>query len=282
MFDCALILEGGGMRGVYTAGILDYFLEQGLEFSSVYGVSAGALNGANFVSRQHGRSIRTFTEYLDDERYSGARYLFKNGDWFNIDFVYNEIPNKLDVVDWDTFAASKTKFYAVLSNVVTGKAEYHRVTDLRKQMDTVRRSASLPLLSTIVNINGKKYLDGGICDSIPLYRSIQDGNRKNVVILTQHRGFEKQPVSNMGLVKLRYRRYPKFVRANRYRHLMYNNQTKYVYQKEKDGQAFVIQPKEPVNIDRLEKDTEKLWRLYRAGYNDAKENFDRLMKYLGE
>lgn len=282
MFDCALILEGGGMRGVYTAGILDYFLEQGLEFSSVYGVSAGALNGANFVSRQHGRSIRTFTEYLDDERYSGARYLFKNGDWFNIDFVYNEIPNKLDVVDWDTFAASKTKFYAVLSNLVTGKAEYHRVTDLRKQMDTVRRSASLPLLSTIVNINGKKYLDGGICDSIPLYKSIQDGNRKNVVILTQHRGFEKQPVSTMGLVKLRYRRYQKFVRANRYRHLMYNNQTKYVYQKEKDGQAFVIQPKEPVNIDRLEKDTEKLWRLYRAGYNDAKENFDRLMKYLGE
>ena len=282
MFDCALILEGGGMRGVYTAGILDYFLEQGLEFSSVYGVSAGALNGANFVSRQHGRSIRTFTEYLDDERYSGARYLFKNGDWFNIDFVYNEIPNKLDVMDWDTFAASKTKFYAVLSNLVTGKAEYHRVTDLRKQMDTVRRSASLPLLSTIVNINGKKYLDGGICDSIPLYKSIQDGNRKNVVILTQHRGFEKQPVSTMGLVKLRYRRYSKFVRANRYRHLMYNNQTKYVYQKEKDGQAFVIQPKEPVNIDRLEKDTEKLWRLYRAGYNDAKENFDRLMKYLGE
>lgn len=282
MFDCALILEGGGMRGVYTAGILDYFLEQGLEFSSVYGVSAGALNGANFVSRQRGRSIRTFTEYLDDERYSGARYLLKNGDWFNIDFVYNEIPNKLDVVDWDTFAASKTKFYAVLSNVVTGKAEYHRVTDLRKQMDTVRRSASLPLLSTNVNINGKKYLDGGICDSIPLYRSIQDGNRKNVVILTQHRGFEKQPVSTMGLVKLRYRRYPKFVRANRYRHLMYNNQTKYVYRKEKDGQAFVIQPKEPVNIDRLEKDTEKLWRLYRAGYNDAKENFDRLMKYLGE
>lgn len=282
MFDCALILEGGGMRGVYTAGILDYFLEQGLEFSSVYGVSAGALNGANFVSRQHGRSIRTFTEYLDDERYSGAKYLFKNGDWFNIDFVYGEIPNKLDVVDWDTFAASTTKFYAVLSNVVTGKAEYHHVTDLRKQMDTVRRSASLPLLSTIVNINGKKYLDGGICDSIPLYKSIQDGNHKNVVILTQHRGFEKQPASAMGLVKLRYRKYPKFVRANRYRHLMYNNQTKYVYQKEKEGQAFVIQPKEPVNIDRLEKNTEKLWRLYRAGYNDGKESFERMMKYLDD
>lgn len=280
MFDCGLILEGGGMRGVYTAGVLDYFMDKGAEFSSVYGVSAGALNGANFVSRQRGRSIRTFTQYMGDERYSGPKYLVKTGDWFNIDFVYGEIPNKLDAVDWDTFAASKVKYYAVLSNLVTGKAEYHRVTDLKKQMDVVRASASLPLLSSIVKINGKKYLDGGICDSIPLEKSISDGNSKNVVILTQHRGFEKQPASGMNLIRLMYRRYPRFVAANRYRHLMYNNQTKYVLRKEREGQAFVIRPRHPVHIDRLEKDTAKLWRLYRTGYEDGRAHYEDMIRYL--
>lgn len=278
----ALILEGGGMRGTYTAGVLDYLMEKGIDFGSVYGVSAGALNGANFKSKQTGRGLRTFTNYQKDERYAGPQHLLKTGDWFNVDFSYNTIPNELDPADYDTFAASQINLYSVVSNVETGKAEYLLLKDLRikEDMDGLRASASLPILSNMVEINGKKYLDGGCCDSIPLEKSIADGHKKNLVILTQHRGFVKKRSANRYPSRVMYHKYPNFVKAMDDRHNMYNRQLEYLYKQEKLGGAFIIQPKNKVEISRLEKNAAKLIELYHLGKEDAKASYSALLEYL--
>lgn len=275
-----LVLEGGGMRGSYTAGVLDYFTEKSLEFSSVYGVSAGALMGASFVCGQKERGFRTLTGYIGNKDYSGLHHYIKTGDFYNIDFAYNKIPNELDPADYDAFSSSPMNFYSVISNIKTGKAEYYHITDLKKEMDRLRASASLPLLSNPVVLNGQKYLDGGISDSIPLERSIHDGNEKHVVILTQHRGFVKKPSSNKHLTRFFYRKYPNFIGEMENRHNMYNAQTKFVYEKEKEGSVFVIQPEKPVEIARLEKDKTKLKRLYDTGYRQAEKMYTSLIKFL--
>lgn len=282
MNKSALVLEGGGMRGAYTAGVLDYLMEKGVSFDSIYGVSAGALTGANFKAGQVGRGLRTFAAYLHDERYAGPQHLLKTGDWFNIDFSYNKIPNELDPADYDTFNASPVNFYSVVSNVETGKAEYIRITDLKQQMDLVRASATLPLLSNIVEIDGKKYLDGGSCDSIPLKKSMADGHSKNLVVLTQHRGFTKKPSANRYACRLMYKKYPNYVKAMDNRHNMYNRQLKLVYEMEKQGKAFVIQPAAKVEVSRLEKNPARLVELYHQGKMDAASCYERLVEYLNK
>lgn len=280
MSKTALILEGGGMRGTYTAGVLDYLMEKGLYFDSIYGVSAGALNGVNFKTRQIGRSLRTFTMYQKDKRYAGVHHLVKTGDWFNVDFSYNQIPNQLDLADYDTFKNSSTDFYSVVSNLKTGKAEYLHLTDMRKDMDGLRASASLPVLSNPVEYKGNLYLDGGCCDSIPLEKSIKDGHNKNLVILTQHRGFRKQASANRYACRVVYKKYPAFVKAMDNRHNMYNSQLEYVYRSEKNGGAFVIQPDNEIKISRLENNPAKLVELYHLGKLDAAKYYSQLMKYL--
>ena len=282
MNKSALVLEGGGMRGAYTAGVLDYLMEKGVSFDSIYGVSAGALIGANFKAGQVGRGLRTFAAYLHDERYAGPQHLLKTGDWFNIDFSYNKIPNELDPADYDTFNASPVNFYSVVSNVETGKAEYIRITDLKQQMDLVRASATLPLLSNIVEIDGKKHLDGGSCDSIPLKKSMADGHSKNLVVLTQHRGFTKKPSANRYACRLMYKKYPNYVKAMDNRHNMYNRQLKLVYEMEKQGKAFVIQPAAKVEVSRLEKNPARLVELYHQGKMDAASCYERLVEYLNK
>ena len=280
MSKSELILEGGGMRGTYTAGVLDYLMEKGVKFDSIYGVSAGALNGANFKSHQIGRSIRTFTMYQKDKRYAGPQHLIKGGDWFNVDFSYNQIPNVLDLADYDAFANDETNFYSVVSNVKTGKAEYLHITDLRKQMDGLRASASLPILSNFVEYNGNKYLDGGCTDSIPLEKAIKDGHTKNLVILTQHSGYRKEPSANRYACRVLYKKYPNFVKAMDTRHTMYNNQLEYVYNQQKHGGAFVIQPVDLIKVSRLENNPARLVELYHLGKLDAARNYDALMEYL--
>ena len=282
MNKSALVLEGGGMRGAYTAGVLDYLMEKGVSFDSIYGVSAGALTGANFKAGQVGRGLRTFAAYLHDERYAGPQHLLKTGDWFNIDFSYNKIPNELDPADYDTFNASPVNFYSVVSNVETGKAEYIKITDLKQQMDLVRASATLPLLSNIVEIDGKKYLDGGSCDSIPLKKSMADGHSKNLVVLTQHRGFTKKPSANRYACRLMYKKYPNYVKAMDNRHNMYNRQLKLVYEMEKQGKTFVIQPAAKVEVSRLEKNPARLVELYHQGKMDAASCYQRLVEYLNK
>ena len=193
-----LVLEGGGMRGMYTDGILDVFLDQGLSFDGVIGVSAGAIHGSSFVSGQRGRSIRYYKKYIRDNRFISMRNLVRTGDIAEVQFCYHDLPEKLDLYDYDAFNRSKTEFYAVCSNVETGKPEYIRITDMKNQIDVIRASASLPYVSRLVKTEGMKLLDGGCTDSIPLMKFREMGFTKNVVILTRPKGYQKEPEQQIG------------------------------------------------------------------------------------
>ncbi len=278
--NTGLVLEGGGMRGCFTAGILDFFIEKDINFSHVYGVSAGCIMGANYIGGQKDRGFRTFTSYIGNKDYHGVGQWLKHGDFYNVDFAYRKIPFELDRADFEAYRNNPAKFYSVISNIETGKAEYYHITDIEKEMDYMRASASLPLISHPVQLDGKKFLDGGICDSIPLEKSIEHGNKKHVVILTQHRGFVKKPSSNKYIAKKIYKKYPLFIKAMANRHIMYNNQLDLVYNKEKQGSVFVLQPRVPVEIARLEKDKAKLKALYRDGYEYRKNIYPDLIEFL--
>lgn len=281
IFEAALILEGGGMRGVYTAGVLDFFMDAGIWLSHCYGVSAGAVNATNYLSRQRGRTFRISAGYINDKRYCSLHNLLTTGDLFGADFLYNRIPNELEPFDYKVFEKSDSSMTAVVTNVDTGKAEYKLLTDLRREMQWLRASCSLPLLAKIVELEGGHYLDGGISDSIPLEKSIEDGNSKNIVILTQHDGYQKQPEGVAALVgSLLYKKYPQTLEAGKQRHLMYNHQLELVKMQERLGNAIVICPKTPVEIGRAEKDTKKLTALYEQGYSNGKEKLDQIMDFL--
>jgi predicted patatin/cPLA2 family phospholipase len=275
-----LILEGGGMRAVYTAGVLDRLLEEGIFFTQNYGVSAGVCHACSYLSRQPGRAAHTVIDYAGNPRYASVRSLLATGDFFGVKMVYRDVPYRLLPFDFDTFAAKEEDLFAVLTNCRTGEAEYLPVRDLRQDMDVIRASSSLPLLSRMVKIEGRRYLDGGVSESIPLARSIAGGNAKNLVILTQHRGYRKEPGGMMGLIRLRYRKYPGLVRAIETRHIRYNNALSLCAAEEKLGRAFIIQPKEPVQLGRLEKDAGKLRALHRQGYADAEASIPALQEFL--
>lgn len=281
MYQAGLILEGGGMRGLYTAGVLDYFMDIDLEFQEVYGVSAGACNACSYLSKQRGRSLRVNTEYLDDPRYCGMESLIKTGDLFGVDMLYDIIPNELDLYDYETFKKYPGKAYAVVTNCETGKAEYMRLQDMHKDILAVRASSSLPMVSRMVEINGNHYLDGGISDSIPVIQSMRNGNKKNVVILTRDPSYRKTLTKTMAAIRVRYSKYPKMVQQMEHRHIRYNRTLEFLKKGQEAGKIFVIQPQNPVEIARVEKNREKLEELYRIGYEDAKNAHEKLMKFLG-
>ncbi len=278
--ETAVILEGGGMRGIYTAGILDVLMENDIYFDSCYAVSAGACHATSYVSRQKGRSLKVNLDYVNDWRYLSKRSLLLTGDMFGAKFSYHTIPEKLIPFDYEAFRQNPMKLYAVVTNVETGKAEYLLVKDAYTDIDMVRASASLPIISRIVNINGKKYLDGGIADSIPIEKSVSDGHKKSVVVLTQHKGFVKQPTSMAKQIEVLYKKYPAFVTAVKTRHERYNNALRYIEEGEKNGTVFAFRPKEPVNIGRMEKNYDKLKALYNEGVADALERIDELKQFL--
>lgn len=278
----ALILEGGGSRGLYTAGVLDAFLDNGIEFDNCYSVSAGATFGQNFITRQRGRSYNVSMKYMNDWRYCSKRSLLLTGDMIGAKFVYDTLPNKLEPADYETFKKNPTKFYTVCANVETGQVEYLLVEDLKRDMDMIRASASLPIISRMVHINGKKYLDGGILDSIPVKYSLENGNKKAVVILTQHKGFVKKPSAEVKQIGFVYgRKYPEFAAAAATRHVRYNEALDFIDEHEGDD-VFVIRPKEPVSVARMELDHDKLDRLYHDGYNDAVERMEELRQFLAK
>ena len=212
-----LVLEGGGMRGIYTAGVLDVFMEQGIRFDGVIGVSAGAIHGCSYVSGQKGRSIRYYKQYCRDKRFISYRNLLRTGEMVGTQFCYHEIPEKLEPYDFDGFHRSGTEFYVTCSNVETGKAEYLRIRDMRAQVDAMRASASLPCISRIVEWEGKKLLDGGCTDSVPYLAFHRMGFGKLVVVLTRHKGYVKKPEQSW-LVEAMYRTYRRVVRAMRKPH----------------------------------------------------------------
>jgi len=280
MIKGGLVLEGGGMRGIYTAGVLDFFIEQKLFFSDCYGVSAGACHLCSYLSGQKGRAYRVFVNYLKDKEYCSLRSLITTGDLFGAKMCYDTIPNKLDPYDYEAFTAYPGRAYAVVTNIMTGKAEYKPLREMHRDIIAVRASASLPLVSNNVYIDGIPYLDGGIADSIPIIRSLRDGNKKNVIIMTKEVGYRRKPTSNMEAIRIRYHKYPALVRNMARRHIAYNKTLDFIEDHEKKGHIFVIRPKVNPNVGRLEKDETKLKALYETGYEDAKESFEALKKYL--
>ncbi|MCR5249561.1 MAG: patatin family protein [Lachnospiraceae bacterium] len=282
MIKAGLILEGGGMRGTYTAGILDFFMEKGLWFESSYGVSAGACHLCSYISKQPGRSFRVAVNYLDDENYCSMKSLVETGDLFNVDMCYRRIPDELDPYDYETASKWPGKAYAVVTNIETGKPEYLRMKDMRRDITAVQASASLPLVSRNVEIDGKLYLDGGMADSIPLRRSLKDGNKKNVIVLTRPFGYRKKPASltNREMMFLKYPKYPALRRDMLRRHLVYNRTLDMIERLEEAGRVFVFRPEPLVKIERIEKDVKKLKVLYLQGYHDAAMNYKLLMEYL--
>lgn len=282
MIEAGLVVEGGGMRGVYTAGVLDYFMEKNLYFDDCYGVSAGACHISSYVSKQIGRSMKVTLDYINDKRYCSVNSLIKTGDMFGVEMLYDLIPNKLELYDYDTFNKFKGNFYSVVTNCKTGKAEYMKIKDMKKDIIAVRASSSLPLLSRIVEINGKEYLDGGITDSIPIKKSIKDGHKKNVVILTRDKTYRKSKPKFLSFFKLKYKKYPNLVKAIENRYKMYNETLDFLEEEKAKNKVFIIQPKLPVKISRIEKDKDKLKELYDQGYEDAKELYEDLMKFLEE
>ncbi len=274
-----LVIEGGGVRGIYAAGVLDYFLEKGIQFDGVIGVSAGAIHGCSFLSGQKGRSIRYYRNYCGDPRFMSLKSWMKTGDLVGADFCYHQLPDKLDVYDHAAFLKNKTPFYVTCTNVETGKPEYIRITDMQSQIDALRASASLPYFSRIVPYQGKRYLDGGATDSIPVEQFMAMGYEKNVVILTRDIAYRKTPELRF-LPRLVYRRYPAFARALLQRHITYNRTLDTLAHLEKLGRVFIIRPHCPVPVGRMEKDPEKVQAAYDLGYQDAVRAAEQLKTWL--
>lgn len=280
MKKTALVLEGGGMRGLYTAGVLDCFLNNNLEFDYVIGVSAGACNALSYISKQYERNYRINTGYTNDKRYISYKNLLTTGSIFGMDMMFNLIPNELDPFDYDSFKKSKTKLNIVVTNCETGTGNYYDIEDLTEGMEIIKASMSLPLVSPVVKYEGKIFLDGGIVDPIPVKKVLDEGYEKVVVILTQHKGYVKLKTSTIPLLKIRYKKYPRFIKAMEKRHEKYNETLAYLEELEREGKAFVIRPDEKINVKRLERDEEKLKEVYRQGLIEGNIKCESLKKFL--
>lgn len=274
-----LVLEGGAMRGIYTAGVLDIFNENKIKVDGVIGVSAGCVHGVNYISEQNGRSIRYTLKYRNDKRYMSVKSLLKTGNMVETDFCYHEIPEKLDPFDNDTYMKSGIDFYTVSSNVETGRAEYLKCKDVFKQIDLIRASASMPFVSQIVETEGFKLLDGGICDSVPVKKFMEMGYDRIVVILTKPIGYIPKP-NNAFLSKKMYGKYPEFVDALITRHLRYIENLNYVNKLEEEGKIMVIRPSRTVNISRTEKNLARIWEMYELGRENAEERLEEVKEWL--
>ena len=276
-----LVLEGGGMRGIYTAGVLDVFMDKGISFDGVIGVSAGAIHGCSYVSGQRGRNIRYYKKYCNDKRFISFRNFILTGSIVGEQFCYHEVPEKLDIFDYKAFSESSMEFYVGCSNVETGKAEYLRIKDMKEEIDLLKASASLPYVSKIVHTRGMKLLDGGCTDSIPV-RAFRDmGFSKTVVVLTQHKGYVKKPEKS-ALSGLFYRKYPKFAQAVKNRPQTYNQTIKEIEDWEKAGEIFVIRPTVPLEVNRTKSNPDELQKAYDTGRNDALAKIDEMTEWMSK
>jgi predicted patatin/cPLA2 family phospholipase len=276
-----MILEGGGMRGMYTCGVLDVLMDNNIEVDSITGVSAGALFGANYFSKQRGRAITYNKLFCNDKRYMSFRSLILTGNYVNKKFAYYKVSKDLVPFDNKTFMKSGKEFIAVVTNIETGKPEYIRIKDGMKQMEVFRATSAMPLVTRVVKIDGKKYLDGGISDSIPIDYQYGEFD-KTIVVLTQHDGYKKKPLSKMKkrLVKWKFRKYKELVDVMINRYNDYNETLDRIRELEKKGEIFVIRPSRKVRIKMNEKNPNKYQAIYDIGVKDAKKAMKKLKKYL--
>ena len=268
-----LVLEGGGMRGVFTCGVLDYFMDKKIRFPYTIGVSAGACNGLSYMSGQRGRAKFSNIDLLEQYDYIGVKYLFKKRNIMDFDLLFGEFPEHILPYDYDAYFSSPGRYVMVTTNCRTGRANYlEEKKDKKRIIDIVRASSSLPYVCPITYVDDVPMLDGGIVDSIPLLRSMEDGNEKNVVVLTRNRGYRKTS-KDMKIPHFIYKKYPRLRVALSNRCKVYNQQLEMVERLEDEGRIHVIRPEKPVVVDRIEKDVNKLRDFYQEGYECVKKMF---------
>lgn len=281
MNNTSLILEGGGMRGVYSAGVLDLLLDKDININYCIGVSAGACNCVSYISKQRKRNYRVNINYINDKRYLSFSNLIKTGSAFGMNMLFNIIPNELEPFDHEAFISSGTKFLVGSTNCDTGLPEFYNIKDFNKDgYDALKASISLPLVAKVIEYDNKKLMDGGIAAPIPIQKAIEDGIEKHVVILTQHKGYRKSKSKIMPIIKRKYKNYKGLIDAmeNRYKH--YNDTLDLLDKLEKEGKCFIIRPSIPLEVSRFERDKNKLEAIYNRGYEDAQALSDDLIKFL--
>ena len=278
-----LVMEGGAMRGLFTAGVTDVMMEAGIVFDGAIGVSAGAVFGGNSKAGQAGRVLRYNLRFCKDPRYSSLRSLIKTGDLFGADFCYREIPDHLDPFDQAAYAANPMDFFVVATDVHTGRAVYHNCLDGgREDLEWFRASASMPLASRIVSVGGYDLLDGGIADSIPLAYLEEQGYDRNVVVLTQPMGYVKTKNKAMPLLRRVYKDYPQLLDTLARRQDVYNETTAAIREKERRGEVFVIRPEAPLDIHRVEHDRARIQAVYDLGRAVMEKRLEAMKAFLQE
>ncbi len=278
----ALVLEGGASRGMFSCGVMDVMLQNNIIADYVIGTSAGIANGVSYVSGQFERNYRIGMKFYSDKRYMGIKHLLnpKKRSYYNVDFVFDEIPHKYDLFDYDAFAAFKGSVIACVTNIVTGEAEYLEVPHGREFSKPLIASCSLPIMFQPVEIDGNLYMDGGLVDSIPYKKAIDDGCDKVIVVLTRERSYIKEQESMLKLINIMYKKYPKLLQSIANRHIQYNNARRELFELEKQGKVFLIMPETTGDFSRVEKRPQKIDELYRQGCKIANEQLDALKKYL--
>ncbi|NDW13490.1 patatin family protein [Bacteroides sp. 214] len=268
-----LVLEGGGMRGVFTSGVLDYLMDHNIRFPYTIGVSAGACNGLSYMSGQRGRAKYSNIDLLEKYKYIGLKHLLKKRNIMDFDLLFTEFPEHILPYDYEAYFASPERYVMITTNCITGEANYfEEKQDKKRVIDIVKASSSLPIVCPITYVDGIPMLDGGIVDSIPLQRAIDDGFTNNVVVLTRNRGYRKQS-KDIKVPSFIYRKYPNLRHALNMRSIVYNAQLEMVERMEDEGTITVIRPEQPVVVDRMEKDATKLTALYKEGYECATKAF---------
>lgn len=285
MKKVGLVLEGGAMRGLYTAGVLDTFMDNKINIDGIIGVSAGALFGANYFSNQKGRALRYNKKYCKDKRYISIHSLLTTGNIVNKDFAFYKITNELDPFDDKEFIKTNKDYYVVVTNVLTGDAEYINIKNSTiDNLEILRATGAMPLVSKIVDVNNNKYLDGAISDSIPVNKCLELGYDKVIVVLTQDKNYRKKPFGKMAelIIKVKYRKYPKLKEKILNRYKQYNESLDDIKKLEKEGKIFVIRPSKKIEISRLESDENKLQNVYDLGVKDCKKILKKLDEYLNK
>lgn len=277
----AIVLEGGSFRGQFTAGVLDVLLEHGINADACFGVSAGTLNGLSFKSRQIGRPNRINLAFCNDERYMGARSFARSGSFIGYDFMLNDVQDRLDPFDNETYLANPMPLIAVATDIVFGTAAYLEVKNAVLDIDAVRASTSLPLMAPPVEIDGHLYLDGGVADSVPVEHVLEDeGYDRAIVVLTQHRAYRKEPYELMAPARARYGEYPYLLDALETRHERYNEQREHIWAYERAGRALVLAPRRPVEVGHVEHDPAKLLDLYIQGRQECHRRLGEIEEFL--
>ena len=282
MKKIGLVLEGGAMRGMWTSGILDSFLDNKIKVDGIIGTSAGGLFGVNYVSKQRERGIRYNKKYCRDYRYMSLFSLIFTGNIINKNFAFYKVSKELDPFDNEEFKKSKIDFFVTATNVETGKADYFKINDPFEDMEKLRATSAIPLVSKCVKIDGKKYLDGGVSDSIPIQKMEEIGYDKIIVVLTQPLDFKKKKISEKKekLVKFVYKKYPNLIESMMNRHNDYNETIDYIKKLEKSGKVFVIRPSKKLNIKVVERNPDKLEEIYQIGLKDGNESISKLKEFI--